>query len=155
MPIAALGHVDIRRFCIDAHMRGVQKHRMNVIAEDRLATAPVREAASEEHPNEPVEIQDIVHYICDNLSPAGSFIVCTGSEKPGNYGERLIQREKKGAGPQARKADFATKEAGLTSYFSRFPGCYEFKYTRNDEFGRPCHTVKFREVLLESDDEEG
>jgi len=130
----------------DNHMRRRHRGKREKVSKPRAGA------------NDFVRVEDLVHYISSALSPAASFMVCTGKEKirrvysedsskqkrklvalEKNYGERHVQRLVRSAPQegdslqQLQQQDFADKEMGLVAFFQSRPGTYELVRVRNEE----------------------
>ena len=100
VPLSVLKRMDVRTRCI----RAILGFKMR-----KLRASGVEEATSEDtmailvqdqyETREPVAIRDVVATMDTLLSRAASYIICTGSEKDGNFGEGLVQ-----AAPVRRQA---------------------------------------------------
>jgi hypothetical protein len=165
MPLEALLNKTVRLQGIMAFYRKVNGARVDLTNSERIQQAALPTAANGSA-NDFVRVEDMVHLICENLSPAGSFIMCTGraskcnymstgrAEKR-NYGEVTVQRTNATVGE--RKQDFVAKEKGIVDFFKSEPGAFELELHSVDPNRRPSenYQVRFAVVdLLSSDDDE-
>lgn len=90
VPLAAFasGRADIRTRCIRCMLSSCE--RAPPAASQLSHGVAVSEAAPRDA-DKPVAVRDIVATMDTILSRAASYMVCTGMEKPGNYGESLVQ----------------------------------------------------------------
>jgi len=111
--------------------------------------------------NDWVCVEDLVHHVSKSLSPAGSYIICKGTQhlaKNGvkDYGEKYVQKQ--GASEDEQFQDFAEKERGLVQFFKKNPGAYDLELFRNNQTmykNTNSYRVKLSVVdLLDSSDEE-
>jgi hypothetical protein len=88
VPLHAFSRADIRTRCIRCMMSCCERAPA---APSQLGQGVTVSEAS--HSNEPatVAVRDVVAAMDTILSRAASYMVCTGVEKPGNYGESLVQ----------------------------------------------------------------
>lgn len=115
--------------------------------------------------NDFVRVEDLVHFLCQNLSPAASYSICTGCRKQGEYGEVTVQRILVQPKNNARLAqeisgkqlvDYADKERGLVDFFKSEPGVYDLELVgvTPDKLPKENYQVRLAVVdLLDSDDE--
>jgi hypothetical protein len=110
--------------------------------------------------NDWVCVEDLVHHVSKSLSPAASYILCTGQHHANNdvkdYGEKYVQKQ--GASEDEQFQDFADKESGLVQFFKNNPGVYNLELYRNNQTmyrNTKSYRVKLAVVdLLDSGDEE-
>ena len=111
-------------------------------------------------PGKWVRITDMVDAICNDLSPAGSYLICTGQyhvdKETGirNYGETVRQNLE--ATREERRADYETKVERLKHFFANNPDVYDIQgYEVDEETGRirfeVCKAVV--DLTANSDDE--
>ena len=149
MPLKALLTENVRFQGIMAFFREVSSERMNLSTEQRLIDISTSseqaghcDTQSEDQrtvaettqasTNDFVRVEDLVHHISKSLSPAGSYILCTGKNHRGgkrnavlDYGEKYVQRQ--GAELDLKLQDFAHKERGLVAFFMNQPGVYDLE----------------------------
>ena len=101
--------------------------------------------------NEPIGTEDLVHFINATLSPAASYIVCTGNVRPGNFSEKLVQRRK--MRNEDRDAFFLEKEGALVSFFANNPNNYKLVENGRDLQNRVLYTVKKMTIIIVDSDE--
>jgi hypothetical protein len=149
MPLEALLKNTIRLRGIIAFYRDVNQARVNLINSERIQQAA--RLAINGSANDFVRVEDMVHSICANLSPAGSYIMCTGRAKEYNYGEVTAQRIN--ATVAQRKQDFVAKEIGIVAFFRSEPGTFELQLHSVDPNRTPRenYQVRFAVVDLVSD----
>jgi hypothetical protein len=152
MPLEALLKDTIRLRGIIAFYRDVNRARVDLVNSERIQQATA--LAINGSANDFVRVEDMVHSICANLSPAGSYILCTGKAKKYNYGEVTVQRINATVGQ--RKQDFVAKEKGIVAFFRSEPGTFELQLHSVDPNRTPRenYQVRFAVVDLLSDDEE-
>ena len=136
LPVENLKQKNVQKLCINMHIQSL--------------------------PGKWVRITDLVDSICDDLSPAGSYLICTGQhhvdEETGirNYGETVRQNLE--ATREERRADYETKVKRLTHFFAKSPHVYEMQgFGADEETGRirfeVCKAVV--DLTANSDDEFG
>ena len=171
LPIVILMQEDVQRKCIDMYLTLVpSKLRDAKIIEnlDNTAGQSSSEVAAPAKPDKWlfVRVTDIVNEICKDLSPAGSYLICTGQchvDKNGNqnYGETVLQNSEatsEATSEEERRADYETKVQGLTKFFNSNPHVYDSQDCGADEeTGRIRFEVRKAVVDLtaNSDDEFG
>jgi len=113
-------------------------------------------------PGKWVRITDMVDAICNDLSPAGSYLICTGQYHVDketsirNYGETVLQNSE--ATSEEKRADYETKVERLKHFFTNNPDIYDSQdYGFDEETGRirieVCKAVV--DLTANSDDEFG
>jgi hypothetical protein len=134
MPLNLLLQPDVRSIGIMTFLRNVGNSRFHNFCTVQLGQGgspagtdiqTVGFARADDNANTYVRVEDVVHFICESLSCAASFIFCTGREKNGNYGEEIVQRQ--GYMKYERLADYSLKERGLINYFKSEPGIYDIE----------------------------
>lgn len=161
MPLNVLLSHGVRSKAILAFHRTVSTRRVHLWQQEsiqKIGQVDTSAPGNEAYTNDFVRVEDIVHFICQSLSPAASFIVCTGKEKVHgsvrNYGEKHVQNQ--GACTAEKKMDFQKKEAGLVDFFQSQPGTFELEFDGIDQTMFNERNYKVRLVVLElsSDDED-
>lgn len=153
MPLKVFTQGNVRKQAIQAFVKQINSARIDKSNADRIQQAnqgePVIIHSSDA--NDFVRVEDIVHFICKSVSPAASYIICTGKEKQGNYGERQVQRF--GFSLEDGLQDYAVKERELVSFFKAEPGCYDIELDGYDETRQPRenYKVKFAVFVIDSD----
>jgi hypothetical protein len=164
MPLSLLLYTNVRKMGIMTFLRNVTNSRFHNFCMkklDQVSTSAIQVAVvapSDTTTNTYVRVEDVVHFICDSLSSAASFILCTGKEKTGNYGEEIVQRQ--GCSPEV--LDYSLKERGLVSFFQAEPGFYDLELVdidvSRDSHELPNKNYKVRlcvvDLLEDSDDDE-
>jgi hypothetical protein len=158
MPLEAFLNRDVRISAITTFFRNVNTTRFDLTTAQlaEQANAGVAQTGPGGSMIEDVYAQDIVHYICESLSPAASYIICTGRMKPGNYGEVSVQRS---GAPHAEKfQDYYDKERGLVAHFMAEPGSFDLELVIVDPKRRSKENYKVKFVVVQliddSSDEE-
>ena len=154
MPLEALFNKIIRLRGIMTFCRKLNDARVDLIDSERFQQAALPTTSVFGSANDFVRVEDMVHLICESLSPAGSYIMCTGGAKKCNYGEVTVQRTN--ATVVQRKQDFVAKERGLVAFFKSEPGKFELELHSVNHNRDPSENfqVRFAVVdLLLSDDE--
>ena len=173
LPIVALKQEDVRRQCIDMYLTQISsklsddnffENLKNTAGQSSSeGAAPAVAAASIQSSGKPdkwwrVQVTDIVDAICEDLSPAGSYLICTGQYHVDgttgirNYGETVLQNFE--ATSEEKRADYEAKVEGLKRFFAKNPHAYDSQdYGFDEETGRTrfevCKTVV---DLTDSDD---
>lgn len=157
MPLAALMDKAVRRTAVVTFFRNVSTARFDLTSSELAKQASegvsITTADGGGSMIDFMRVEDIVHYLCESLSPAASYIVCTGRMKPGNYGEVAVQST---GGSNAEKfQDYCEKERGLVNFFMSEPGNFELELDGVDPKKRPKenYKVKFAVLLLDSDEQ--
>ena len=183
LPVDILKQEDVQRQCINMYMTQVPLEQMRNKFHDSLedafnkthseagqsssegaaAVLPAAASASGQSSSKPgkwVRVTDIVDTICDDLSPAGSYLICTGQyhvdEETGirNYGETIVQNSE--ATREERRADYEIKVKRLTHFFTKNPHVYDSQdYGADEETGRIRYEVckAVVDLTANSDDE--
>ena len=152
LPVDILKQEDVRKQCVNMYMTQVPLDRMRNKFLDNLEEtfkqthssagqsssegAASRSAADDNDepnayskPDKWVPVQAIVRAICRDLSPAGSYLICTGEyhvdEKTGirNYGETVVQNTE--ASNEEKYVDMEYKTSKLADYFTKDPHIYD------------------------------
>jgi hypothetical protein len=135
--------------------------RIDLTTEQRIDDTQAARNAPQVLTNDWVCVEDIVHHVSKSLSPAASYILCTGMQHHAkndvnDYGEKYVQKQ--GASEDEQFQDFAEKESGLVQFFKNNPGVYNLELYRNNQAmyrNTKSYRVKLAVVdLLESGDEE-
>lgn len=100
-------------------------------------------------PNDFVRVEDIVHHICQCLSPAASFRICTGKAKKGDYNEQVVQRS--GHTKEEGLKDYCLKEKGLVGFFMPEPGLFDIEFVGLHETKLPRENYRVRQSIVELD----
>ena len=183
LPVDILKQEDVQRQCINMYMTQIPLEQMRNKFHDSLEDAfnkthseagqsssegaadvlPAAASASGQSSSKPgkwVRVTDIVDTICDDLSPAGSYLICTGQyhvdEETGirNYGETIVQNSE--ATREERRADYEIKVKRLTHFFTKNPHVYDSQdYGADEETGRIRYEVckAVVDLTANSDDE--
>jgi len=155
LPIDILKQDDVQRQCINMYMTQVPLEQMQNKFHDGLEDAfnkthsEAGQSSSEGaaasgqtsgKPSKWVRVTDIVDAICDDLSPAGSHLICTGEyhvdqeTEIRNYGETIVQNTE--ATKEEKKADYEHKVKRLTHFFTNSPHVYDFQDYTEEETGK-------------------
>jgi hypothetical protein len=135
--------------------------RIDLTTEQRIGDMQAGRNAPQVLTNDWVCVEYIVHHVSKSLSPAASYIVCTGKQHHANsdvkdYGEKYVQKQ--GVSEDKQFQDFALKERGLVQFFRNNPGVYDLELFRNNQTmyrNTNSYRVKLSVVdLLDSSDEE-
>lgn len=165
MPLSALLQSNIRRQAIMAFFRNVSAERVDLSERQTLEAIDQTERPAVAGTNDFVRVEDIVHYICESLSPAGSYIICTGKSKKEsktsgvlvhNYGERNVQKTR--ASKREKFQDYAEKERQLVAFLQSEPGVYDLEFVGRDKNRLPNENYKVKLAVLEigsSDEDSG
>lgn len=186
LPIDILKQEDVRKQCVNMYMTQVPLDRMRDKFHDNLEEtfkqthssagcstgqsssegAASRTAAGDSgepkaysKPDKWVPVQAIVRAICRDLSPAGSYLICTGEyhvdERTGirNYGETVVQNTE--ASAEERYVDMEYKTSKLADFFTKDPHIYDSRDCGVDADGSIRYEVCAAVVDLtgNSDDE--
>ena len=111
-----------RKKYIEKFLRWHQGGRYQAVSSSSSSSSN-NSSSSGRDPNAFVETESLAWFITDTLSPATSYILCTGKAKDGNFGEKLVQNIK--CSDLQRKAYFDDKENGLVEFFQSNPSGYE------------------------------
>mmetsp|Transcript_53985 Transcript_53985/g.80495 ORF Transcript_53985/g.80495 Transcript_53985/m.80495 type:complete len:267 (+) Transcript_53985:508-1308(+) len=159
MTLNVLQQLNVRKQAINTFLRSVKNERFDLtqkniidIVEEGVNNPRDVAGTSQDTTNDFVRVEDLVHFICKSLSPAGSYIICVGrSKEPDNYGEKIIQDLD--AKKNKRFLDYATKEKGLVNYFKSDPEDYDLEQDGIDPKRNPKENfkVRFRVFDLSSD----
>ena len=159
LPLAVLHQADVRDQAIMTFVIKVPKDRMEVHFNARLEASfnrsrPISPAAAGESSQEErtiggdntfgdpeawISVSDVVKCMCEYLSPAGSYIICTGSDRKAekgtekNYGEQIVQKVT-GVNDAERMLDFAHKQRKLWEYMRDSPGQYDVSGTKIGDY---------------------
>ena len=135
--------------------------RIDLTTEQRIDDTQAARNAPQVLINDWVCVEDLVHHVSKSLSPAASYMLCTGMQHHADnnvkdYGEKYVQKQ--GASEDEQFQDFALKESGLVQFFKINPGVYDLELFRNNQTmyrNTNSYRVKLSVVdLLDSSDEE-
>jgi len=162
MTLNVLQQLNVRKQAINTFLRSVKNERFDLTQKNIIDIIDIVEegvnnprdvaGTSQDTTNDFVRVEDLVHFICKSLSPAGSYIICVGrSKEPDNYGEKIIQDLD--AKKNKRFLDYATEEKGLVNYFKSDPEDYDLEQDGIDPKRNPKENfkVRFRVFDLSSD----
>jgi hypothetical protein len=148
MPLEALFYKPIRLRGLTTFFRKVNEARVGLINSERIRQeAALPTSVLIGSVNDFVRVEDMVHLICENLSPAGSYIICTGKAKKRNYGEVTVQRTN--ATVVQRRQDFVAKERGLIAFFKSEPGAFELELHSVVPNRHPRESYQVRFVVVD------
>jgi len=189
LPLDVLRQTDVRRQCINVYMNKVPKDQMeddfnNSLEEsfnktrslnpteagessqegDRAAAAAAAAANEPDfsvaNPSKWVRVPDLCRAISNDLSPAGSYIICTGKDKEGdddeggeprNYGEEVVQNME--STDEEKMADFEHKQKRLAMYFNSQPQDFDCRHYTDEASGRKYFEVQRAVVDLTLSDD--
>mmetsp|Transcript_24405 Transcript_24405/g.27313 ORF Transcript_24405/g.27313 Transcript_24405/m.27313 type:complete len:202 (+) Transcript_24405:361-966(+) len=135
--------------------------RIDLTTEQRIDTEASMAAAPQVMTNDWVCVEDLVRYVSKSLSPAGSYLVCTGkhyraSNNIRDYGEKYVQKQ--GTSQENKLRNFSEKEDGLVDFFKKNPGVYDlepFRINQRIYTNENSYKVKLSVIeILNSSDEE-
>jgi len=189
LPVDILKQLDVRKQCVNMYMTQVPLDLMRDKFHDNLeetfkqthsaagqsssegatsgaaAAAAVAGSANGGGPNlfstpdKWVPVRAIVRAICRDLSPAGSYLICTGEyhvdEETGvrNYGETVVQNTEASNEEKYSEMDYKTEQ--LAHFFTKDPHIYDSRDCGTDADGNIRYEVCAAVVDLtaDSDDE--
>ena len=157
MPLEPLSHRSNRRRAVATFLWNVSSHRIDLEDGRHLEEIMAGNSSTNKttNANEYIDVQDIVHFICESLSPAASYLLCSGKEKRAsngvrNYDEMFVQQV--GVSQKDKFKDYVEKEMGLVDFFKSEPGTYDLKLECIDPTKNPPENYKVRFAVLELDD---
>lgn len=151
MPLKALMHQFVRKQAISSFFRHVGESRVERSTQNRINQMGDGGIVDLTYcvVNEFVRVEDIVHHICQCLSPAASFRICTGKAKKGEYGEQVVQRS--GHTKEEGLKDYCLKEKGLVGFFMSEPGLFDIEFVGLHETKLPRENYRVRQSIVELD----
>ncbi len=151
MPLYVFLQPAVRKQAIMAFYAYVSRNRVDLSVEKRIEQLNEGEAvtAGLRDTNDFVRVEDIVHTLCKNLSPAASFMLCTGKQKAGNYGEKHVQRRASSRATSLQ--DYSTKEEELVKFIKTEPGTFDIRLVGYSKKKRPRENYEVSFTVFEID----